>query len=240
MTDEGEPKPGESSSGNVGGDTGTIFKKRVIFWYSIVFAIILAAISIIVYYQTVPFFPPMIKMLIWVTCSGGIGGFIYNAMAFSKYSRKGENTDQAFKSDQYFSEYILRPITAAFLGLFVFFLVAGGLMSLGTSVTVQDISGDMSVKTILFYCALSFLAGWANNKVIRKMDDITTAIFAKDPSSSEPEVPASKESIVVAAAAAAKSAEEAAAAAKVAAEAAKTAADLVKGDAEPQQAQSGQ
>ncbi|MEN6611574.1 MAG: hypothetical protein ABFC24_12090 [Methanoregulaceae archaeon] len=230
MTDTGESQPGETSSNSADGAKQELnCKKEVIFWYSIAFAVILAAISIFVYYQSEPFFPPIIKLLIWVTCSGGIGGFLYNAMGYNKYSRIG-TTDASFKADQYFPEYIFRPITASFLGLFVFFLVAGGLMSLGTNITVQDISGYTSLKTIMFYCALSFLAGWANNKVIKKMDDITTAIFAEDPSKSEPAVPASKESIVVAAAAAAKSAEEAAAAAKVAAAAAESAASLVQGE----------
>jgi hypothetical protein len=152
-------------------------QERKVAWivvYSIIFAVAFVILPIVTYFRATD---PIIKILVYVACSGGIGGLLYSIMGFTYHFEQAD-----FDVDKYFWWYIYRPITASLLGVFLFFLVAGGLMALsGDTATIPDLTSGYTAKTAMFYCALSFLAGWSTNKVIGKLDSLTTVIFQKTP-----------------------------------------------------------
>lgn len=110
----------------------------------------------------------LIFSLIIIACSGGIGGTIYAIRGF--YQNLG---DGIFDFNKWIWWYIFRPGMSAIIGVFVYFLIVGGLLSIGN---VSDINYS---KGLMFYSALAFLAGFSFTQFANKLDEIASAIFAK-------------------------------------------------------------
>ena len=87
-----------------------------------------------------------IRALIYISCSGGLGGIIYSIRGFY----------QNLVDDKYNFNwvwwFILRPIIMV-IGIFLYFLIVGGLMSLGA---IQDVD---FLRSIIFYWG-GCLSGW--------------------------------------------------------------------------------
>jgi len=110
----------------------------------------------------------LIFSLIIIACSGGIGGTVYSIRGF--YQNLG---DGIFDFDKWIWWYIFRPVMSAIIGVFVYFLIIGGLLSIG------NISELNYSKGLMFYAALSFLAGFSFTQFANKLEEIASTIFAK-------------------------------------------------------------
>ncbi len=110
----------------------------------------------------------LIFSLIIIACSGGIGGTIYSIRGF--YQNLG---DGIFDFNKWIWWYIFRPVMSAIIGVFVYFLIVGGLLSIGN---VSEINYS---KGLMFYSAVSFLAGFSFTQFVNKLEDIASTLFAK-------------------------------------------------------------
>src|SRR3989344_1609763 len=61
--------------------------------------------------------------LIILACSGGLGGTIYSIRGF--YQNLGDGT---FNFENWIWWYIFRPVVSSIMGVFVYFLIVGGLL----------------------------------------------------------------------------------------------------------------
>jgi len=143
----------------------TSTKINLIGIYLLSFLFVLIAITIIVYFSRIE--SVLIKSLIYIGSSGGIGGIIYCIRGFY----------QSVASKQFdFSWtwwYIFRPFISIVIGIFVYFFIVGGLLSLG-SITAVDYS-----RSVMFYCAISFLAGFSFTQFADKLEELASTTFAK-------------------------------------------------------------
>jgi len=129
----------------------------------ILFVLIIIAVVAYFFYST----DQLIRALIFVGCSGGIGGTIYSIRGF--YQNLGERNFQLNWSWW----YIFRPIISIVIGVFVYFLIAGGLISFGL-ISETDYS-----KGILFFCGISFLSGFSFTRVADKFENLSSILFSK-------------------------------------------------------------
>ena len=128
--------------------------------------VILSALPVWVYVSD-PFEEfKIINILVYVACSGGIGGTIYSARGF--YSNLGGKTFEA----NWTWWYILRPVLSAIIGVFMYFLIVGGLLSITNS---PDVNYS---KSVMFYCALAFLAGFSFTQFMSKVEQLSNTIFS--------------------------------------------------------------
>jgi hypothetical protein len=117
----------------------------------------------------------LIKELIFVACAGGLGGLAFNIYVYVDHIGRVED----FRLEYAYS-YYLRPFLGTLYGVFVFFLFAGGLMTLsGTSAPVAD--GLFTTKSVMFYIALSFLAGYGEEPVSIQLKALAEGIFKEPP-----------------------------------------------------------
>jgi len=114
-----------------------------------------------------PFEQKLLNILVYISCSGGIGGTIYCIRGF--YQNLG---GKSFETNWTWW-YVFRPIISAIIGIFAYFMIVGGLMSISNS---PDVNYS---KSVMFYCAVSFLAGFSFTKFIEKIDLISDTIFSK-------------------------------------------------------------
>jgi membrane protease YdiL (CAAX protease family) len=107
--------------------------------------------------------------LILIFCSGGIGAVIYSIRGFYKNLAK-----EKFNFDSWVWWYIFRPIIGAVTAVFVYFLIVGGLLSIGSISTV-----DYS-KGLIAYCGLAFLCGFCFTQIAAKIKDVASTIFSRN------------------------------------------------------------
>lgn len=110
----------------------------------------------------------LIFSLIIIACSGGIGGTLYSIRGF--YQNIGEGN---FNFNSWVWWYIFRPIMSAVIGVFVYFLIVGGLLSVGN---VSEINYS---KGLMFYSAVAFLAGFSFTQFANKLEELASTIFTK-------------------------------------------------------------
>lgn len=139
--------------------------------YLLLSLLILAVIPVIVFFA--PIEREIIRILFYVGASGGIGGTLYCIRGF--YQNLGENNFQL----NWAWWYVFRPVISVIVGVFMYFLVVGGLMSISNSPDVN------LKKGVLFYSALSFLSGYSFTRFADKIDDITKTILSKKKSKNE-------------------------------------------------------
>ena len=133
--------------------------------YLLITLVALAVIPIGVYLSN-PFEKELLNILVYIACSGGIGGTIYCIRGF--YQNLGGNS---FKANWTWW-YVFRPIISAIIGIFAYFMIVGGLMSISNA---PDVNYS---KSVMFYCAVSFLAGFSFTKFVEKIDLISDTLFA--------------------------------------------------------------
>ena len=132
--------------------------------YLLTFLAILIAIPTYTYFSTVT--DPLIRSLIYIGSSGGIGGTIYCIRGF--YQNVGGN-----KFDLIWTWwYLFRPFISIVLGVFVYFFIVGGLLSLGS---VSEVNYS---KSVMFYCAVSFLAWFSFTQFANKLEELASTLFA--------------------------------------------------------------
>ncbi len=111
-------------------------------------------------------FSPLIKTLIYVSCAGGLGGTIYCIKGYYWYKR-AKNFSLAWAW-----WYIFRPFISAVIGAVFYLLIIGGLLSISSSTDVNY------SKSRIFYCAVTFLAGFSFGKATAKLADLSSTLFA--------------------------------------------------------------
>ena len=104
----------------------------------------------------------LIRSLIFIGCSGGIGGTLYSIRGF--YQHLGEEN---FKFNWAWW-YIFRPIVSIVVGVFIYFLIAGGLMSF-----------KIPSPGLMFFCGISFLSGFCFTQVADKFEGMSSVLFSK-------------------------------------------------------------
>jgi hypothetical protein len=118
----------------------------------------------------------LVKTVLYVGVSGGIGGVFYCMNGFITHIAQD---DFDAKWNWW---YLFHPIIGFILGIAVYFLIVGGLLTLG-SVTQPNYS-----KGLLLYCAISFVAGFSTKKVIEKLNEIASNTFSTSTTASGPAV----------------------------------------------------
>jgi hypothetical protein len=112
--------------------------------------------------------------LILLGCAGGIGGSLNSILGFTTHYKNGD-FDPNYKWWYYF-----RPIIGIILGVFVFYFIVGGLMVISTTDQNPDYYMNIfSFKSIMFYSALSFLVGYSSTNFLRKLEDLSNALFSE-------------------------------------------------------------
>lgn len=115
------------------------------------------------------------KLIIYIVCSGGLGGLAFGAYSYSKHFAIGDF------DLKWFWWYIFKPGIGVIYGLFLFFLIAGGLMTLA-GIDVTQISASLyTTKAFMFYCALAFLVGYAQEPFTKQLNALAEAIFKELP-----------------------------------------------------------
>lgn len=134
--------------------------------YLLISLLFLCTVPVIVFYSSIH--NEIIRILFYIGASGGIGGSIYSIRGF--YQNIG---GQTFKTN-WIWWYIFRPIISVVSGVFAYFLIVGGLMSINNNPDVTFSKG------VMFYCALAFLAGYSFTKFLEKVESISDNIFSKN------------------------------------------------------------
>ncbi|MEZ5082474.1 MAG: hypothetical protein R2750_03345 [Bacteroidales bacterium] len=133
--------------------------------YLLFVLVILCAFPVIVFFLHIN--NELIRSLCYIGASGGIGGTIYSIRGF--YRNLGGGT---FKPNWVWW-YIFRPLMSIVVGVFAYFLIVGGLLSISNNSEV------IFSKGIMFYCALAFLAGFSFTRFADRLDTISDTIFSK-------------------------------------------------------------
>ena len=133
--------------------------------YLLFFLLVLVIMSLITYFSN--FDDSLIRSLVYIGSSGGIGGTIYCIRGF--YQNLGKNN---FKFNWTWW-YIFRPVISVVVGVFVYFFIVGGLLSLGS---ISEINYS---KSVMFYCAISFLAGFSFTQFADKLEELSSTLFTK-------------------------------------------------------------
>lgn len=146
-------------------------KVNMIGIYLISFLLVLIVVSVFTYLSNLA--NSLVRSLIYIGSSGGIGGTIYCIRGF--YQNLGEGNFE-FKWTWW---YIFRPFISVVIGVFVYFLIVGGLISVG-AVSNVDYS-----KSIMFYCAIAFLAGFSFTQFADKLEELSSTLFSRKGGDSE-------------------------------------------------------
>lgn len=104
-----------------------------------------------------------------VLSSGSIGGCLYNFRGIKKHLEK-ENFE-----NKYLLSYLLRPLSAALSGLFIFALVNSGVFVL--TLGKADIHTH-DAPSIMLFVSVSLLAGYGSHEFLKKVKDIMKTVFA--------------------------------------------------------------
>lgn len=146
--------------------------------YLLVSLVVLCAVPVVVYFMKVE--NNIIRTLVFVGASGGIGGVVYSIRGFY-HNLAGNSFD-----GKWIWWYVFRPLISMVTGVFLYFLIVGGLMSISASPEVSFSKG------VMFYCALAFLAGFSFTRFADKLDELSDTFFSKKPGKGnavEPENP---------------------------------------------------
>lgn len=140
-----------------------------------IFFIVIAYIN----HQYLGYYDDFVQIILYIACSGGLGACAYSIFGYTYHLGK-DDFDLNFCW-----WFILRPILGIIYGTFAFLFVAGGLMTL-SGVTVS--STLSTPKSVMFYCALAFLAGYSEHSFSAQLKELGEAIFKKSDKSKEIEM----------------------------------------------------
>lgn len=143
---------------------------RIIGAYTISCVILLVALAVINRLYLDPI-DDLTQIMIYIACSGGLGSLAFSIFGYIDHLGKND-FDLSF-----FGWYILRPLIGIIYGTFAFLFVAGGLMTL-SGVSVGE--NLFTMKTVMFYCALAFLSGYAEHSFSIQLKELAEALFKKE------------------------------------------------------------
>jgi hypothetical protein len=148
---------------------------RRIGYYTVLCAVILIVFAVFtrLYLTTVD---DLTQLLIYIGCSGGLGSLAYSMFGYIEHLSKDDF------DVNYTWWYVVRPFIGIIYGTFAFLFVAGGLMTLSGASTDANL---FLTKTVMFYCALAFLAGYAEHQFSLQLKELAEALFKKETTSQE-------------------------------------------------------
>lgn len=144
--------------------------------------ILLAGVALslgIVMTYTRTIFPPtifadnLLRYLIYIGFSGGIGGVVSCARAFYRYN--GVSKHEFDLSWTWW--YIMRPFIGIAVGLVAFFLLVAGLLTFGTTQTQFIL--PLEFKQIALFCAVAFLVGHSFASFDNKLEELVKTLFGQ-------------------------------------------------------------
>jgi hypothetical protein len=145
--------------------------KIIVTWTFAIF-VLAVVIAILNRFALLPVTDNLTKLIIYCACAGAIGGTTFSIYEVVSHLGIGD-FDVA-----YFWWYIARPFIGLVYGTMILLFVAGGLMTL-SGVSAPLSPGLFDQKSVMFYIALSFLAGYAEEPVSLELKDLAEAIFKK-------------------------------------------------------------
>lgn len=110
---------------------------------------------------------PTLRLLVYLACSAGMGCTVYSNLVMVQHVSHKE------QEASYFIWYVFRPLIAIPLGIFVYFMVAGGLLVLGNASIPEN-----DTQRMMFLYSIAFLAGFSIDSMIKKMYEIVNVIFS--------------------------------------------------------------
>jgi len=128
---------------------------------------VLIIVAAVVWYET-HLSTALLKTILYVGVSGGVGGAAYGIRGFTYHVEKND-----FNS-KWTWWYFYHPITGFIYAIALYLLVVGGLITVGTVGTATP----NLTQGILLYCAVGFLAGFASTKFNQKLDDVASTLFS--------------------------------------------------------------
>ncbi|MGA2682091.1 MAG: hypothetical protein ABSF44_09875 [Candidatus Bathyarchaeia archaeon] len=144
--------------------------KTIVGFYLLAAIFVLIAIASVTYFEHLN--SVLLKTVLYVGVAGGLGGVFYGIRGFI-YHTSEDDFDPKWRW-----WYLYHPVTGFVLGVLAYFLIVGGLLTLG-SVSQVDYT-----KGILLYCSISFLAGFSAKKFNEKLDELASTIFSTSSSAS--------------------------------------------------------
>jgi len=147
-------------------------KAKLIAYYTFFFMVILVGIALVNRAGRLPIPDSLTQNILYFALAGGLGSLVFNMYEYFYHVSVGD-----FNID-FFAWYMFRPFVGILYGTFIFFLVAGGLMTL-SGVNAPSFADLLTQKTVMFYLALSFLAGYAEEPVSLQLKALAEAIFKK-------------------------------------------------------------
>jgi|GEM_PF-2963099 len=148
---------------------------RCIGYYTVFCIVILIMVAVITRVYLAPL-DDLMQIMIYIACSGGLGSLAYSMFGYIYHLGKDDfNVDFAWW-------YIMRPFIGIIYGTFAFLFVAGGLMTLSGASTDANL---FLTKTVMFYCALAFLAGYAEHQFSLQLKELAEALFKKETTQQE-------------------------------------------------------
>lgn len=133
--------------------------------YLLISLVVLCVIPVLVFLMKVE--DSILRTLVYVGTSGGIGGVVYSIRAF--YQNLADNSFDG----KWVWWYVFRPMISVVAGVFLYFLIVGGLMSISASNEVSFSKG------IMFYCALAFLSGFSFTRFADKLNELSDTFLSK-------------------------------------------------------------
>ncbi len=140
-------------------------KVNLIGVYLLAFMAAFVAIPVYVYFSE--WGTVFARSMVYISSSAGLGGVMYCFRGFHMHLSYYKDFDLGWTW-----WYVFTPFLSILVGVFVYFLIAGGIMSIGV-ISPADYS-----RGIMFYCGVSFLAGFSFRKAMAKMKDVAGALFA--------------------------------------------------------------
>jgi hypothetical protein len=137
--------------------------------YLLVFLLCLIAIPILVYRSSIS--DSFYRSLYYLGSAGGLGGTIYCIRGY--YKALIDRPKHEF-SLNYAWWYIFRPFESIVVGVLVYFLIVGGLLSVST----LSASPASLTKSTPFYCALAFIAGFSFTQFAKKLEELANTFFS--------------------------------------------------------------
>jgi hypothetical protein len=117
------------------------------------------------------------RLIIFISCSGALGGLAFNMYVLTYHVGRDEDYKPVYESS-----YYLRPFIGILYGVFSFFFVVGGLMTLSTNAALPQ--NLYTTNAFMFYIALAFLVGFAEEPFSIQLKALAEALLKEPPSDS--------------------------------------------------------
>jgi len=139
-------------------------KTNMIGLYLVFMLVIYGLIPLYMYFSN--FYDHFITTIVYIGCSGGLGGTIYSIRGYYTNISSGTFTLN------WGWWYLFRPLISVIMGIFTYFFILGGLL-----VVSAGSSGESG--NLMLYCSIAFLAGFSFSRFTDKLEEIATALFSK-------------------------------------------------------------